>query len=321
LVDREKFTADLLDSFGNPIAMQWAENSQSLEHHKRQRALSNIRFLHISIGFPKWKNDTSHLGKQQGSRTLGDLNAPSRSWAWISATWIITGSPTVSRGSHQLDVRPVQEPRLACFHGCDVRQPAGGSDGSLRRLGAGAYDLNNDGWKDLSLATSDVMDNAELFSSPKFRQPNQIYVKQGNGTFSTGSGDGQMRRAHRGCAFGDFNNDGRVDVAVTSLNEPVELLSNVTEPRQHRLDLLLTGTRNNRDAIGAVIRMSTPSGPTQTNQVTTSVGYASSSSRRVHFGLDKETKAARVEIRWPSGATQTLQNVNADQILRITESR
>jgi hypothetical protein len=130
-----------------------------------------------------------------------------------------------------------------------------------------------------------------------------------------------MPRAHRGCAFGDFNNDGRVDVAVTSVNEPVELLSNVAEPRQHRLDLLLTGTRSNRDAIGAVIRMSTPSAPTQTNQVTTSVGYASSSSRRVHFGLGKETKDARVEIRWPSGATQTLQNVNADQILRITESR
>jgi hypothetical protein len=130
-----------------------------------------------------------------------------------------------------------------------------------------------------------------------------------------------MPRAHRGCAFGDFNNDGRVDVLVTSLNEVVELLSNVTEPRWHWLDLLLTGTRSNSDAIAAVIRVITPSDPTQTNHVTTSVGYASSSSRRVHFGLGKETKAARVEIRWPSGATATLQNVNADQILRITESR
>jgi len=187
--------------------------------------------------------------------------------------------------------------------------------------GAGAYDLNNDGWKDLFAAASDVMDNAELFSSRKFRQPNQVYVNQGNGTFSMAAGNGQTPRAHRGCAFGDFDNDGRVDVVVTSLNEPVELLRNVTEPGQHWLDLLLTGTRSNRDAIGAVIRLTPPSGRTQTNHVTTSVGYASSSSRRVHFGLAKETKATRIEIRWPTGATQTLEDVNADQLLKITEPR
>ena len=187
--------------------------------------------------------------------------------------------------------------------------------------GAGAYDLNNDGWKDLFVAASDVMDNAELFSSRKFRQPNQVYVNQGNGTFSTAAGNGQTPRAHRGCAFGDFDNDGRVDVVVTSLNEGVELLLNRTEPRQHWLDLLLTGTRSNRDAIGAMIRLTTPSGLAQSNHVTTSVGYASSSSRRVHFGLGKETKAAQVEIHWPSGATQTLEEVKADQLLKITEPR
>ena len=186
--------------------------------------------------------------------------------------------------------------------------------------GAGIYDLNNDGWKDLFAAASDVVDNAELFSSRKFRQPNQVYVNQGNGTFMAG-GNQQTPRAHRGCAFGDFDNDGRVDVVVTSLNEPAELLHNVTEPRLHWLDLLLTGTRSSRDAIGAMIRLTTPSGLTQTNHVTTSVGYASSSSRRVHFGLGKEIKAARVEIHWPSGATQTLEDVKADQLLKITEPR
>jgi len=186
--------------------------------------------------------------------------------------------------------------------------------------GAGIYDLNNDGSKDLFAAASDVMDNAELFSSRKFRQPNQVYVNQGNGTFMAG-GIQPAPRAHRGCAFGDFDNDGRVDVVVTSLNEPAELLHNVSEPRLHWLDLLLTGTRSNRDAIGAVIRLTTPSGLTQTNHVTTSVGYASSSSRRVHFGLGKETRAARVEIHWPSGATQTLEGVKADQLLKVTEPR
>jgi hypothetical protein len=189
--------------------------------------------------------------------------------------------------------------------------------------GIGVYDLNNDGWKDIFAATSDVMDNAELFSSRRFRQPNQIYMNLGNGTFSSAApeGDAAWRkpRAHRGCAFGDFDNDGRTDVVVTNLGEPVELLRNVTEPKQHWLDVLLTGTRSNRDSIGATIRLTTTPGLTQTNHVTTSVGYASSSSRRVHFGLGKDARATRVEIRWPSGRILVLENVQADQLLKVTE--
>jgi len=177
--------------------------------------------------------------------------------------------------------------------------------------GAGMYDLNNDGWKDLFAATSDVMDNAELFSSRRYKQANQVYLNRGNGTFTASAVSGP--RAHRGCAFADFDHDGRVDVVVTSLGERAEYLRNVTEPRQHWLALLLTGTRSNRDAIGAVVRVDK-----QVNHVTTSVGYASSSSRAVHFGLGSKT-SADVEIRWPSGATQRLENVAADQVLRVTE--
>jgi hypothetical protein len=189
--------------------------------------------------------------------------------------------------------------------------------------GTGVYDLNNDGWKDIFAAASDVMDNAELFSSRRFRQPNQIYVNGGNGTFSAvaAESDSPWRKpgSHRGCAFGDFDNDGRIDVVVTSLGEPVELLRNVTEPKLHWLDLALTGTRSNRDAIGAAIRLTTRSGLRQTNHVTTSVGYASSSSKRVHFGLGKEERAARIEIRWPSERIQVLENVRADQLIKLTE--
>jgi hypothetical protein len=78
---------------------------------------------------------------------------------------------------------------------------------------------------------------------------------------------------------------------------------------------------SNRDAIGATIRLVTPSGRAQYNHVTTSVGYASSSSRRVHFGLGPEAAARKVEIRWPSGSIQTIENVKADQCLRVTEAR
>jgi hypothetical protein len=166
------------------------------------------------------------------------------------------------------------------------------------------------------------MDNAELFSSRASKQPSQVYVNLGTGRFSEAallSANWRKPRAHRGCAFGDFDRDGRVDIVVTSLNEPVELLRNTSDPQQHWIELALTGKRSNRDAIGAKIKLTTPSGVMQHNHVTTSVGYASSSSRRVHFGLGTETRASRLEIRWPSGAIQQLEDVAADQVVKITE--
>ena len=189
----------------------------------------------------------------------------------------------------------------------------------------GIFDLNNDGLKDIFTANSLVMDNIELFSSRTYHLVDSVFANVGNAEFvdaRAGSAPGVFKpRAHRGCAFGDFDNDGRVDIAVSSLNDSVELLQNVSDPGQHWLDVLLTGTVSNRDAIGATVRLVTPSGRTQYNHVTTSVGYASSSSRRVHFGLGPEAVARKVEIRWPSGLVQTIDNIKADQCLRVTESR
>lgn len=185
--------------------------------------------------------------------------------------------------------------------------------------GGGIYDFNNDGFKDLFTAASDVMDNAELFSSRRYRQPNQIYANSGRTSFIEVESGAATARAHRGCAFGDFDNDGRIDVVITSLGEAVELLRNVSEPKLHWLDLELQGVRSNRDAIGAAVRLTTASGATRINHVTTSVGYASSSSRRVHFGLGQESKIEQIEIRWPSGQVQFLANVASDQRLKVTE--
>jgi hypothetical protein len=106
---------------------------------------------------------------------------------------------------------------------------------------------------------------------------------------------------------------------VSCLNEPAELLRNISGPRQHWFEALLTGHRSNRDAIGAVVRVTSASGKVQYNHVTTAVGYASSSSRRVHFGLGAEAGIESVEIRWPSGAIQKLERPKVDQCLRIAE--
>jgi tetratricopeptide (TPR) repeat protein len=182
----------------------------------------------------------------------------------------------------------------------------------------GSVDFNNDGWKDLFTSNSHVTDNIEQFSTEKYRQANAVWVNTGDGTFddvSSASGEAfAVRRAHRGSAFADFNNDGRMDVVVSSLGEPTELWENVSEPKQHWVRLQLQGTTSNRDGLGARVSIDG-----QHNQMTSSVGYSSSSLVGVHFGLGDRDRASRIEILWPSGVRQVLEDVAADQVLNVVE--
>src|SRR5262249_4465022 len=99
------------------------------------------------------------------------------------------------------------------------------------RWGLGLFDFDNDRFKDLFIANAHVNDNIELYNEQTYRQPNAILLNTGNGTFQDASLSlGHLKRAHRGCAFGDFDNDGRVDVVTTSLNEPAELWHNESAP-------------------------------------------------------------------------------------------
>jgi hypothetical protein len=125
----------------------------------------------------------------------------------------------------------------------------------------------------------------------------------------------------RGSAFADLNNDGFMDIVVTSLNQKPRILVNSADNKNHWLLMQLTGHKSNRDAIGTKIKVMTPSGRTLYNHVTVSVGFLSSSDRRVHFGLGEENSAASIELRWPSGITQTLIDVPGDQILKVEEPR
>jgi hypothetical protein len=123
---------------------------------------------------------------------------------------------------------------------------------------------------------------------------------------------------HRGCAFGDFDGDRRIDAVVTSLDRNAEIWMNRSPNTNHWLDVELRGVKSNRDGIGARIKVVTKAGA-QYNHQTSSVCYASSSLGPVHFGLGTETRASVVEIIWPSGVVQTLQDVKADQIVKATE--
>jgi enediyne biosynthesis protein E4 len=184
-------------------------------------------------------------------------------------------------------------------------------------------DFDNDGWKDLFVAAGDVQDNTEVFSSRQSRQPNRILRNRGGASFvdvSERAGKAfQAVALHRGAAFGDFEGDGRLDAIVTSLDKPAVLFRNATPGAGNWIGFRLTGTTSNRDGIGAEIRIVGASGAEQWNSMTTSVGYGGSSEAVVHFGLGADISLKTVEIRWPGGVVQTLEEVEANRYLTVKE--
>ncbi len=185
-------------------------------------------------------------------------------------------------------------------------------------------DYDNDGWKDLFIAQSHVMDTIEI-QEPHlhYREPPLLAWNDRGQKFvdvSAESGDiFQQKWVGRGLATGDINNDGKVDVVITSNNGPAYVLMNETPTHNHWITLKLIGVKSNRDGIGAQVTVSTDAGK-QYATVTTAGSYESSSDPRVHFGLGSATSVKLISIRWPSGIVQTLANTKADQILSVTEA-
>ncbi len=199
----------------------------------------------------------------------------------------------------------------------DMTYPSGIGAASAPWTGwsTGMFDFNNDGWKDIFVAGGHVMDNAERSSGRKSRQPNIVFTNTGSGRFVASLLDGEA--LHRGAAFGDFDRDGRVDIVVTRLNQQPLVLHN-TSHAGNWISFRLIGHKSNRDGIGSRLHLTSASGQ-QWNMVTTAVGYGCSSDRIVHFGLGQDTRAISLEIHWPSGVIQKLQDLAANRLQIIEE--
>lgn len=187
----------------------------------------------------------------------------------------------------------------------------------------GIFDFDNDGWKDLFVARGNVLDNVALVSNRTYGETNTVFRNLGNGKFSDVSAeagaDFKKPAPHRGVAFGDIDNDGRIDAVVTVLNGQMDYLHNVTANRNHWILLKLVGTKSSRMAIGAQIRITAENGLKQYNEVTTACGYAGACDSRIHFGLGASKVISEIDIQWPSRIHQVLRDVPADQLLTIKE--
>ena len=193
---------------------------------------------------------------------------------------------------------------------------------AMAGFGTGFYDFDNDGWKDMFVSRGHV-ESIPMPNQP-IDQYNTVFRNLGaSGKWAALTKEAGLTASpagrHRGCAFGDLDGDGRVDVVVTALGADAEIWMNRSQGSGNWLEIALRGTKSNRDGIGAKIKVVSKSG-TQYNHMTTSVGYASSSDGPVHFGLGPDSQADTVEIHWPSGIVQTLHHVATGQILHVTEA-
>ncbi len=206
------------------------------------------------------------------------------------------------------------------------RSTASGLGGpSFARLAFGAnfFDLDRDGDPDLYVANGHIDDNIANFDpQTSYGQRDQLFLNDGQGRFAEISAQAgpffQRAMVGRGAATADYDNDGDPDLFVVNSNQPAVLLRNDTASKNHYLALRLVGTRSNRDGLGSRVTVRA-GGRRQTLQTRSSSGYLSQSDPRLFFGLGVYGRADQIDIAWPSGIRQQLKDVEADQLLKISE--
>jgi hypothetical protein len=207
----------------------------------------------------------------------------------------------------------------------DVSWTSGVGQPSYPYVGWGTafFDMDNDTWLDILVANGHVYPQIDtLDTGPRFREPLLLHRNNRDGTFDEVSKQAGLAelplKSRRGAAFGDVFNTGNIDVLLLNVGEPPSLLKKVTGNGFHRVLFKLVGTKSNRAAIGARVTIRA-AGVKQFREVHGGASYLSQNDLRLHFGLGTATKMESVEIRWPNGKVETLENVAADAIYTIVE--
>ncbi len=195
--------------------------------------------------------------------------------------------------------------------------------------GVGFFDMDNDGWPDILICNGHVYPEVEqLKTEAGYPQRKLLYKNLRNGRFDDVSGDGgpgiSTPYASRGCAFGDFDNDGDLDVVVNTINDYPQLLRSDSSLENNWIKVKTIGTKSNRSGIGARLRCVTrppdeQKEHSQIDEVRSGGSYISQNDLRVHFGLGKAQKVELLEIRWPSGHVDTLKDVKPNQVIFVKE--
>ncbi|HYY97986.1 MAG TPA: CRTAC1 family protein, partial [Pyrinomonadaceae bacterium] len=206
----------------------------------------------------------------------------------------------------------------------DVTFPAGlGLNTRWLGWGCGFVDVDNDGWPDIFLVNGHVYPEVErLTTEAGYAQRKVLYHNLGNGRFEDISdkvgGAITQPTSARGCAFGDYDNDGDVDILINPVNAYPELLRADSNTKNNWLTVKLVGVKSNRDGIGARVRCVTADG-SQIDEVRSGGSYYSQNDLRVHFGVGKNQTVKAIEIRWPSGQTDTLNGLAVNRVITVKE--
>jgi hypothetical protein len=280
---------------------------------------SMTAFLYQNQGNGKFKD----IGMESGA-ALGDDGHEQAEMGIAIADYNHTGRPSMAITDFALDNTPLyRNDGKWNFEDVSYASGMGLASVPLVKWGIAFVDLDNDGWLDLVTATGHVYPQADRFvSGAKYREPKIVQYNQGDGTFcdaSEQSGPAIMEpRVSRGLAVGDLFNDGNLDVVVEDLTGSPMILRNPGVPGRHWVSFELAGTKSNRLAIGARLKL-VAGGMTQTEEIHSGISYLSQSDLRVHFGLGSATRIDSLEIRWPSGRVETLTNLDGDKFYSILE--
>jgi hypothetical protein len=209
------------------------------------------------------------------------------------------------------------------FDDATLRSKIGYATYHMSEFGARFMDYDNDGARDLFMANGHVLDNiARYHADSRYAEPKLMFRNNGRGLFENVSerlgADFLLPRVSRGAAIGDFDNDGDLDILVNNNGQAPQLLRNDRGNDNHWMQVLLIGTKSNRDAVGARIRV-TAGELILYDQRKGGMSYQSAQDPRLHFGLGTQSKIDAIEIRWPSGSVTNLAGITSDRILAVKE--